>query len=579
MKVETPQILRNAPLYSIDMLESGISSDSSDVYTHVLVTAGNTNVINMWKVCFPPDHDAGSSSSSDVTTTIFQKQHKSLNNQIDYITSLTRHELSVNAVAFSPDGLHLATAGEAGNIVIWSVPIGKRGNGNGRHYWSTIGQESDLLVRIVSTHAEGVYDISWSADSKRFMVGTIDSLVLVYEDKYHASNVTSHEEDQKESDWQQVFRNGEHTSLVQGVAYDPLGAYLASMGSDRTVRVFPRKLQPKSRKKVLRPSNSPRTVSPPQDHQRMVARLMTESKLDIGKAKRITQKCTTDGTQVVKQRLFVDEANCESFFRRLTWTTDGAYLITPAALWHSDRSAPSFATYLFARHKFDEPCRVLPATDKPSVVVRSNPLLFELPESEAVSCKENSNPTGGSLPHRSIFAVLTLDSVLIYDTHHLEPLSVLSGLHYAGLTDCCWSRDGRNLIVSSSDGYMSIVNFAPGELGKVLEQPNLPETSSPAPPKVQERLVSLKIEVTIPPCEPGQAAVLEGPPAKRAKKTRIAPTLIATPSPQQQTQETTNLSKETERVGDAVTRLSLGGDGDKPPPKKKKRVQPLLVSN
>jgi chromatin assembly factor 1 subunit B len=376
MKVETPQILwnsegdkgRNAPLYSIDMLESGISSDSSDVYTHVLVTGGNTNVINMWKVCFPADHDHASSSSdaSMSSTTIFQKQQKSspLNNQIDYITSLTRHELSVNAVAFSPDGLHLATAGEAGNIVIWSVPVGKRGNGNGRHFWSTIGQESDLLVRIVSTHAEGVYDISWSADSKRFMAGTIDSLVLVYEDKHHAYNLTSHEVDQKESDWLQVFRNGEHTSLVQGVAYDPLGAYLASMGSDRTVRVFPRKLQPKSRKKVLRPSNSPRTVSPPQDHQRMVSRLLTESKLEIGKAKRITQKCTTDGTQVVRQRLFVDEANCESFFRRLTWTTDGAYLITPAALWHSDRSAPSFATFLFARHKFDEPCRVLPATDK-----------------------------------------------------------------------------------------------------------------------------------------------------------------------------------------------------------------------
>jgi chromatin assembly factor 1 subunit B len=226
---------------------------------------------------------------------------------------------------------------------------------------------------------------------------------------------------------------------------------------------------------------------------------------------------------------------------------------------------------------------------QPSVVVRANPLLFELPEVEAVSCKENSNPASGSLPYRSIFAVLTLDSVLIYDTHHLEPLSVISGLHYAGLTDCCWSRDGRNLIVSSSDGYMSIINFAPGELGKVLvqqqQQPTVTE-ASPSPPEEQERLTSPKVaplQVTIPPCEPGQSGVLEGPPAKRAKKTRIAPTLIASPpsSENKRQQETTtmtmsSLSKETERVGDAVTRLSL--DGEKPP-KKKKRVQPFLVSN
>ena len=88
MKVETPQILwnsdgdkgKNAPLYSLDMLESGISSDSMEKYGNVLVTAGNTNIINMWKVSF------GESTSDD---TIFQKQQKPLNNQIAYMTSLT----------------------------------------------------------------------------------------------------------------------------------------------------------------------------------------------------------------------------------------------------------------------------------------------------------------------------------------------------------------------------------------------------------------------------------------------------------------------------------------------------------
>jgi chromatin assembly factor 1 subunit B len=381
MKVETPQILwnsegdkgKNAPLYSIAMQESGISdnlSSSDQRYAHVLVTAGNTNIINLWKVSFGAAVDASSGSGSGM----FHKHLKKPLNKIDYMTSLSRHELPVNSVAFSPDGLHLATAGEAGNIVIWSVPVNKRGNGNGRHFWSTVTKEHDLSVRIVSTHCEGVCDLSWSSDSKRFVVGTIDSQVLIFEDKNFATNRCSPETHQKDSEWQSIFRNGEHSSFVQGVAYDPLGVYVASMGSDRTVRVFPRKTPPKSKKKVLRPTNAPRTVSPPQEHQRMVSRILTESKVEIGKTKRIKQRSITideTGAQV-KQRLFVDESTCESFFRRLSWTADGAFLVTPAALWHSDHNesnaaAPSFSTYLFARHRFDEPFKVLSGLEKVSI--------------------------------------------------------------------------------------------------------------------------------------------------------------------------------------------------------------------
>lgn len=368
MKVETPQILwnsegntgKNAPLYSIAMQESGVEADGS--FSHVLVTAGNTSTINLWKVSFND-----SDKDSQEGPSIFQKSTKPLN-QIDYLVSLSRHELPVNTVQFSPNGLHLVTAGEAGNIVLWSVPVGKRGGGNGRHFWSSVTKENELTVRVVSTRCEGVCDISWSADSKRFVVGTIDSNVLIFEDKNYAYNQSSPESQQKDSEWQVVFRNGEHTAFVQGVSYDPLGVYIASMGSDRTVRIFPRKSPTKSKKKILRPSNAPRTVAPPQDHQRMITALLTDSKLEMGKTKRIQRRSVpVDETGVqVKQRLFVDESSCESFFRRLSWSADGLFLIAPCALWHQDHAdtSPSFSTYLFARHRFDEPYKVLSGLEK-----------------------------------------------------------------------------------------------------------------------------------------------------------------------------------------------------------------------
>lgn len=100
------------------------------------------------------------------------------------------------------------------------------------------------------------------------------------------------------------------------------------------------------------------------------------------------------------------------------------------------------------------------------MVVRPNPLLFQLPPSNS-----NKNSNKNALPYRSIFAVLTIDTVLIYDTHHDRPLAMARGLHYAGLTDAAWSADGKTLFVTSSDGYISILSFAKEELGEVYVAP------------------------------------------------------------------------------------------------------------
>jgi chromatin assembly factor 1 subunit B len=71
------------------------------------------------------------------------------------------------------------------------------------------------------------------------------------------------------------------------------------------------------------------------------------------------------------------------------------------------------------------------------------------------------------LTYKSIFAVLTEKSILIYDTYHTKPIAMARGLHYSGLTDAMWSPNGHSLVVSSSDGYLSFLTFGEGELGKV----------------------------------------------------------------------------------------------------------------
>lgn len=149
---------------------------------------------------------------------------------------------------------------------------------------------------------------------------------------------------------------------------------------------------------------------------------------------------------------------------------------------------------------------------------------------------------------------------MIYDTVHTVPLAVMRGLHYANLTNAVWSSDGRSLVISSTDGYVSLVRFGPEELGEVYERPAAPAVNqvavSTASSAASCSLPPAPAPTSVlPPCEQGTATVLEGRPAKKAK--RIAPTSI---------------KRKTDDIAvPSVQDLSLVE------PKKKKRIQPTLL--
>lgn len=637
---------------------------------------------------------------------IFTPAQQPSSSSITLSTSITRHQRSVNIVSFSPRGSHLASAGDGGSFMIHSIPTPYRQSVNTTElFWKEkVSSEGDLNLKVLNTYSEDVMDLSWSRDEKRVVLGSLDHSVFVFEESFSAANtvssslptsssaaasttgssmnatanatnptmmsfeigsspsitettingidLTSSFTCKRESAWTCVWKNAkEHTHYVQGVAFDPLGVYLASQGSDRTVRVWQRKRggggtngknsKNDAKKKVLAvmdgnanesgemASTNAATATVavgnsggdgPRNNSHLNTQILS-GKFEVGKAKTIKYRNvnsnnsnnSTNGnngnnnapnsigndennnnTPATKKRyLFADESSVESFFRRLSWTKDGAFLITPASLWHSttkpnhlDTSSssstnhsdeqhaalgvPTFATYLFARHQYDRPYKVLSGLDKPSVVIRPNPILFQLPKDVELDLKENmkqstaaavsttTNTTSSSnrsetenIPYRSIFAVLTIDAILIYDTYHTRPLSIARGLHYAGLTDCSWTSDGRNLIVCSTDGYVSILSFAEGELGQAYSGPiNVTNTSTTlltttaaismpsnnsnnrqsSPSPSQQPLPSTS---SLPPCEPGQSASIAEPPSKKVRvdkkeKKRIAPTLLST---------------------------------------------------
>ena len=65
------------------------------------------------------------------------------------------------------------------------------------------------------------------------------------------------------------------------------------------------------------------------------------------------------------------------------------------------------------------------------------------------------------------------------------PPGASTNIHYTGLTDLTWSPCGTVLVVSSSDGFCSIVTFSAGELGELLpgqQEVATKACSSPAAP-------------------------------------------------------------------------------------------------
>lgn len=127
---------------------------------------------------------------------------------------------------------------------------------------------------------------------------------------------------------------------------------------------------------------------------------------------------------------------------------------------------------------------ILPTLNECTIAVRCCPVYFELREDGPVSLVP--------LPYRMVFAVATQSSILLYDTQQTSPIGVVSLIHYGRLNDLSWyvivnmvyllfelfpslsvfsyrSSDGQILIVSSSDGYCTIIHFEEGELGKIYK--------------------------------------------------------------------------------------------------------------
>lgn len=260
------------------------------------------------------------------------------------------------------------------------------------------------VFKVLKGHLEDVCDLSWSLDGSRLVSGSVDNTAILWDVEKG----------------QALFRVREHKHYVQGVAFDPLRQFVATISSDRTLKFL---------------------------------NLLTGMTC-------VSSVSKVAGCDLSLYKSFKDET-LPSFFRRLSYSPDGRLLVVPSGQYKQEADRTIDCTFVFARTCLTKPVMYLPTLDKPSVVVRFNPRLYQLlPDTPPVF----------KLPYRMIYAVATLNTVHLYDTQRMEALAVIGQIHYANLTDMSWSRDGRMLVVSSTDSYCTVILFSVGELGEFYVQ-------------------------------------------------------------------------------------------------------------
>lgn len=323
-----------------------------------------------------------------------------------YEKSLSYHSSTVNVLRFSPSGEFLASGADGGELVIWKLH-------------STDDGSSWKVLKTLLFHRKDVLDLQWSPDGGYLISGSVDNSCIIW--------------DVNKGSVHQIL--DPHLHYVQGVSWDPLGCYVASLSSDRTCRIY---------------ANKPQTKQKGYEKINYVSQYVL-TKLEL-------QNMDDSTPLFARTHLFHDET-LNSFFRRLSWSPDGSFLLVPAGICKfSPTSDPINAAYIISRKDFSRPAMSLPGASKPIVAVRFCPILF---------CLQGSNTAAKlfELPYRVIFAVATFNSLYIYDSESSSPIVIVAGLHYAAITDISWSPNAKYLAVSSQDGYCSILEFDDDELG------------------------------------------------------------------------------------------------------------------
>lgn len=259
-----------------------------------------------------------------------------------------------------------------------------------------------------------------------------------------------------------------HESDITSLCWSPCGQFLASVSNDDSLQVHVA-LTGKRTVMVNGLRHFPNGISWDPSGKYLITQ-STDRKMDLLDAARGTRLRTfgaadlpaisVGGIPLTEKnyRLFHDD-QLVCFQRGVCFSPCGQLVIAPCGRLEVGAN-DIHATLVFKRSELekDRPAVILPC-EKPTFLVRFCPKLFKLKDSE-------TNYSG--LPYRTIWLVLTKESVIFYDSQHPQPIGLIENISYNNLSDATWSSDGGAIIISSIEGYCTFVKMRIDEWGEMV---------------------------------------------------------------------------------------------------------------
>lgn len=488
MKTHTPEISWHNRLPALSLDISKPIDDSGKLYR--IATGGNDCRVYIWTL----------STNLKTKGPVFS-----------IMAGLRRHQRSVGAVKFSSEHL-LASGDDDGYIYIWKYqsdnePIESNAFLNDDGFEDL---EQWQQQRVLRGHLEDICDLAWSKDGQYLLSGSVDNSAILWD--AHKGN--------------RVWASDLIKGYVQGVAIDPHSQYLAALSSDRTMRIYnftDKRLVYAVRQMNLK--NNYKAFFCDDTVQTFCRRFefSPDGQFILAPTSRVIEKEPREPKEVPQaEKQQPDEAAAASEDTPKetspATTTETATATEPEKPEKKEQEKrkekkPINVVLVFRRSSLNKPITYYPTGREVALCVRFNPVAYAL--------RDNERNFWG-LPYRLIFAIATSRSVIIYDSQQQTPIGYVSQIHLARLTDLAWSSDGRLLMVSSYDGYSSLITFDPGEFGELhtgpllgLPEPQQQEEPTPTP--------ASEITPTSTPPKRGQKRSITPRDSEVPKKEKLAP--------------------------------------------------------
>ncbi|CDR97621.1 chromatin assembly factor 1 subunit B, putative [Babesia bigemina] len=266
-----------------------------------LATGGADEFVHIWQVDI---NDNAPQYATDCNKSILAPENLKANSAtgtpgvdndvqpltVKILARLVGHIGEVNAVRWNPNGVVLASGGEDRCIFLWA----KAAKPNVLDASSQDYEEHYARFQYYRL-SHVVNSISWCPDGRLIAVATEDGHVSLIDTYVEGNGKIRHFEG--------------HTSFAQGVAMCPQNIMVASMGQDQTLRIWKRRNEKQWKNILVLKSAKDRS----------------EFKESIG--------MESDDVRYSRS-VFMNE-ELSTFFRRLDWSPDGRFLVTPAGIRHN----------------------------------------------------------------------------------------------------------------------------------------------------------------------------------------------------------------------------------------------------